>query len=65
LKYVDTLLVFPPDVMHDFLEGIVPLVMQLLFCYLDSSGIVRVKQINEVISSFFMGRMTGHASQLK
>ena len=65
LKYVDTLLAFPPDVMHDFLEGIVPLVLQLLFCYSDSSGIVRVKQINEVISSFFMGRMTGHASQLK
>lgn len=40
LEYFDVTRLFPPDVMHDFLEGIVPIVITKVINALHFSGVV-------------------------
>ena len=47
---------FPPDVMHDFLEGTVPHVMKLLIRYWHKEGVVTIQQINAALIAFPYGQ---------
>ncbi|XP_065672066.1 uncharacterized protein LOC105845782 isoform X1 [Hydra vulgaris] len=43
---------FPPDLMHDLHEGIIPLILKLLISNLHCGGIVTVSQLNYEIENF-------------
>ncbi|XP_047139727.1 uncharacterized protein LOC105845782 isoform X2 [Hydra vulgaris] len=43
---------FPPDLMHDLHEGIIPLILKLLIINLHCDGIVTVSQLNYEIENF-------------
>lgn len=46
---------FPPDVMHDFLEGVVPYVIKLLVKSLHCEKIVGVQNISVALAGFSFG----------
>lgn len=43
---------FTPDIMHDLLEGVIPLLIKLVFQSLHSSNIITVVRINDAIAFF-------------
>jgi len=52
LEHFDVTQAFPPDVMHDFLEGVIPLVLK----HFDADHIVSLRDVNEMIKSFAYGQ---------
>jgi hypothetical protein len=48
---------FPPDIMHDMLEGVVPLEMALVLQNLISQGHITVQKLNQIINSWLYGPM--------
>ncbi|XP_058887311.1 uncharacterized protein LOC131738084 [Acipenser ruthenus] len=56
LPYFDTTTSFPPDVMHDILEGVIPLLLRQLLLTLHSRQIVSVQNINTELDLFSFGQ---------
>ena len=56
LKYFETTQAFPPDVMHDFLEGIAPLVLKSLLKALHKLKTVNIQEVNVILKKFSFGR---------
>lgn len=56
LNYFDVTKNFPPDLMHDFLEGVVPLVITRVIQALHFLHIVSLSQINAELDAFKIGR---------
>lgn len=56
LEYFDVTKSFPPDLMHDFLEGIVPLVITKVIKALHFSEIVSLSNINAELEAFQIGK---------
>ncbi|XP_041960308.1 uncharacterized protein LOC121718930 [Alosa sapidissima] len=56
LDYFDVTRAFPPDLMHDFLEGIVPVVICHVIKALHSMHIVSLTDINAELDAFKIGR---------
>ncbi len=56
LPYFRLIESFPPDLMHDLLEGIVPLTLKLVLAALHREGIVTLAQVNSEISNFEFGK---------
>ncbi|XP_065675481.1 uncharacterized protein LOC136091702 [Hydra vulgaris] len=52
LSYFKLTKSFPPDLMHDLHEGIIPLILKLLISNLHCDGIVTVSQLNYEIENF-------------
>lgn len=54
LQYPDSDLtkILLPDVMHDFLEGVVPIVVSVVVKTLQSSGILSLRQFNRLVQAF-------------
>nr|XP_047145693.1 uncharacterized protein LOC124818698 [Hydra vulgaris] len=55
LPFFNVLESFPPDIHHDFLEGIVPMVLKLVIQKLISHNIISLKQLNYEICNFSFG----------
>lgn len=47
---------FPPDVMHDFLEGVVPHVLKLVLKALHNKKVVSVQEVSNAIAHFPFGQ---------
>lgn len=56
LPYFSTVDHFAPDIMHDFLEGVVPVLIKLVLTQCIQQRYVSHKEINEKIKSFCYGR---------
>lgn len=56
LTYFDTTQAFPSDVMHDFLEGIVPLVLKSVLKALHNEKTVSIQEVNGIIKRFSFGQ---------
>lgn len=56
LNYFDITKTFPPDLMHDFLEGVVPFVITRVIQALHFLHIVSLSQINAELDAFNIGR---------
>ena len=56
LPHFDVTKAFPPDVMHDLLEGAVPHVLKLIIKTLHSEGIVTLSQLNTELQKFAFGQ---------
>ncbi len=47
LDYFDVTTSLPPDVMHDFLEGVVPLVLRLVLSKAHREKVITIQEFNE------------------
>lgn len=56
LDYFDTTTAFPPDVMHDLLEGVIPLVMKLVISKAHAEKHVTIREINEEMNKMCFGQ---------
>lgn len=56
LSYFDTTNAFPPDVMHDFLEGVIPLVLKSVVKALHEDKTVTIQEVNDSIRTFSFGQ---------
>ena len=56
LEYFDVTRAFPPDLMHDFLEGIVPIVVCKVVTALHLLKIVTLTDINSELGAFNIGK---------
>lgn len=48
--------VFPPDVMHGFLEGIVPLISKSLLKVMHREKTVAIQEVNDILKRFYFGQ---------
>lgn len=55
LSYFDITKAFPPDVMHDFLEGIVPLVLKSVLKALHRDKTISIQEVNDSLRKFCYG----------
>lgn len=46
LNYFDVTKAFPPDIMHDLLEGVFPLVLKLVVCQAHKEKHITIQEIN-------------------
>lgn len=56
LSYFGVTQSFPPALMHDLLEGVIPLLMKLVLQSLHSSKIITIAQVNAAIAAFSFGK---------
>ncbi|XP_047132582.1 uncharacterized protein LOC124811271 [Hydra vulgaris] len=56
LPYFNVLQSFPPDIMHDMLEGTVPQLVNLILLKFKTLDIITVEQINSELNIFEFGR---------
>ena len=56
LDYFCTVTSFPPDLMHDILEGVIPLVLKFTILHLHSAGILTITHINNELELFKFGQ---------
>ena len=56
LTYFDLTQSFPHDIMHDFLEGVIPVVLTQLFRYLHQTKLLTIKQLNRELENFHFGK---------
>lgn len=56
LSYFETTKAFPPDVMHDFLEGIVPLVLKSVLKALHKDKTLSIQVVNDSLRKFCYGQ---------
>lgn len=56
LEYFDVTRSLPPDVMHDFLEGIVPLVLRLVLSKANEEKHITIKEFNEELLKMHFGQ---------
>jgi len=56
LPYFDVLSSFPCDVMHDFLEGVVPLILRVTLLHMHTQRLMTVTQFNAELKSFQYGK---------
>lgn len=54
----------PPDVMHDFLEGVVPLVLRLVLSKAHREKVITIQEFNEELRNLLLDRMIRKISQL-
>lgn len=56
LKYFDVTKTFPPDIMHDLLEGVIPLTIKLVVCQAHKEKHVTIQEINEELQQLSIGQ---------
>ena len=56
LHYFDVTRAFPPDLMHDFLEGIIPIVVCKVITALHHLKIVTLNDVNSELEAFTFGK---------
>ena len=56
LPYFNVLQSFPPDIMHDMLEGTVPQLVSLMPLKFNPQNIITVEQVNAELDIFEIGR---------
>lgn len=56
LPYFDVTKCFPPDVMHDLLEGVLPLVMKLVICKAHNQKHITISELNDELKNVNIGK---------
>ena len=56
LDYFDTTTAFPPDVMHDVLEGVIPLVLKLVIGKAHTEKHITIREINDELKRLCIGQ---------
>lgn len=56
LHYFDVTKALPPDIMHDLLEGVIPLVMKLVISKAHTEKHITIKEINEELQRISIGQ---------
>lgn len=56
LSYFDVTKGLPPDLMHDLLEGVIPLVVKLVLCKAHRDKHMTIQEVNAEISQFSLGQ---------
>ena len=56
LEYLDITEAFPHDIMHDFLEGVIPIVLTCVIKHLHVSGTVTINDLNRKLEEFSFGK---------
>lgn len=56
LPYFDVTKCLPPDVMHDLLEGVMPLVMKLVICKAHNQKHITIHEINDELKNVNIGK---------
>ena len=56
LPYFDVTTSLPPDIMHDLLEGVIPLVMKLVISRSHTEKHITIKEINEELQKICIGQ---------
>ncbi|XP_049328494.1 uncharacterized protein LOC125787802 isoform X1 [Astyanax mexicanus] len=56
LDYFDVTSCLPPDIMHDLLEGVLPLVMKLVICEAHKQKHITIQEINNELKSMTIGK---------
>ncbi|KAF1391041.1 hypothetical protein PFLUV_G00064480 [Perca fluviatilis] len=56
LKYFDVTKGFPPDIMHDLLEGVVPLTVKLVVCQAHKEKHITIQEMNEELQQLHIGQ---------
>ncbi len=56
LDYFDVTTSLPPDVMHDFLEGVVPLVLRLVLSKAHREKVITIQEFNEELRKLAFGQ---------
>lgn len=56
LKYFDTTTAFPPDIMHDILEGVVPVILKLVICQSHKEKLITIPEINSELQHLAIGQ---------
>lgn len=56
LSYFDVTKGLPPDVMHDLLEGVMPLLVKLVLCKAHREKHITIQEINAELSQFAIGQ---------
>jgi len=46
----------PPDVMHDLLEGVIPLVMKLVICKAHTEKHITINEVNDELKHINLGK---------
>ena len=65
LDYFNVITCFPPDIMHDVLEGVIPLLLKLLLLTFHSQNIVSIQTFNAELEHFEFGRNDKAAKPIK
>lgn len=55
LEYFDTTNAFPPDLMHDFLEGVVPKLLKLMLREFHKESLITISAYNKELQKFKFG----------
>lgn len=55
LDYFDVTISLPPDVMHDFLEGVAPLVLRLVVCKAHQEKHITIQELNDELRKMSIG----------
>lgn len=56
LQYFDVTTALPPDIMHDLLEGVIPLVMKLVIGKAHTEKHITIREINEELQKLCIGQ---------
>ena len=56
LPYFDVIKCLPPDVMHDLLEGVIPLVMKLVICKAHTEKHITINEVNDELKHINLGK---------
>lgn len=56
LAYFDTTKSFPPDIMHDLLEGVIPLVLRLVLTQAHREKHITIDEVNEELKKMSFGQ---------
>ncbi|KAJ7998220.1 hypothetical protein DPEC_G00220330 [Dallia pectoralis] len=56
LPYFDVTKSLPPDIMHDMLEGVIPLVLKLVLCQAHKEKHISIQEVNEELQRMTIGQ---------
>lgn len=56
LNYFDVTQAFPPDIMHDLLEGVIPLVIKLVLSWAHKEKHITIQELNDELQQLSIGQ---------
>ncbi len=56
LNYFDVTQAFPPDIMHDLLEGVIPLIIKLVLSWAHKEKHITIQELNDELQQLSIGQ---------
>ncbi len=63
LNYFDVTQAFPPDIMHDLLEGVIPLIIKLVLSWAHKEKHITIQELNDELQQLSLVKMTRKTNQ--